>query len=162
MGPLYRLTEDRAAGEGGGRWRWRGGVWWLEKAKGQKRELLKLSRKRVPFCWQTQAGNVNWGQRKVSVFTGPASSSRTESEKTGLLGANTTSAYSTTVLHSHLSAHVVLVTFSQSASLSVFLLFIYLLQHRYELLRCVIVLLCYHTTWEVLCNSLVDIARRES
>lgn len=63
-----------------GQSRGRGG-WWLEKAQGQKRELLKLSRKRVPFCWQTEAGNVNWGQRKVSVFTGPVSSSRTERVK---------------------------------------------------------------------------------
>ncbi len=73
--------EREGEGEGG----------WLEKAKGRKGELLKLSRKRVPFCWQTEAGNVNWGQRKVSVFTGPASSSRAASvrdrasEKTGLL-----------------------------------------------------------------------------
>lgn len=51
----------------------------LEKAKGQKGELLKLSRKRGPFCCLTEAGNVNWGQRKVSVFTGPLSSSRAAS-----------------------------------------------------------------------------------
>lgn len=56
-----------------------GGVGGLEKAKGQKGELLKLSRKRGPFCCLTEAGNVNWGQRKVSVFTGPLSSSRAAS-----------------------------------------------------------------------------------
>lgn len=71
MGPLYHPTEPKEGRGGEG--------WWLEKAKGQKRELLKLSRKRVPFCWQTEAGNVNWGQRKVSVFTGPESSSRAAS-----------------------------------------------------------------------------------
>lgn len=54
------------AGEGGER-----------GAEGQRRELLKPSRKRVPFCWQTQARNVNWGQPEVSVFTGPAGFSRT-------------------------------------------------------------------------------------
>lgn len=59
---------DLVAGEGGG-----GGG-----AKGQRRELLKPSRKRVPFCWQTQARNVNWGQPEVSVFTGPAGFTRTE------------------------------------------------------------------------------------
>lgn len=44
--------------------------------KGQERELLKAFSKCVHFCWQTEAGNVNWGQREVSFFTGPASSSR--------------------------------------------------------------------------------------
>lgn len=44
--------------------------------KGQERELLKVFSKCVHFCWQTEAGNVNWGQRKVSVFTGSTSSSR--------------------------------------------------------------------------------------
>lgn len=51
------------------------GGWWLNIAKGEKREL-KRSRKCGPFCWQTKAGNVNWGQWKVSIFAGPVSSSR--------------------------------------------------------------------------------------
>lgn len=128
----------------GGGW---GGGWWLEKAKGQKGELLKLSRKRVPFCWQTEAGNVNWGQRKVSVFTGPESSSRAASvqdrasEKTGLLRTSTTSASSTTVLstlHEHLSAYVVLLTFSQ---FSVTLCFIVVLLFSLIIrVRCVVLI----------------------
>lgn len=91
--PSYR-RQSRGRGRGS---------WWLEKAKGQKGELLKLSRKRVPFCWQTEAGNVNWGQRKVSVFTGPVRSCRAASvqgrasEKTGLLRAYSTSACCTKV-----------------------------------------------------------------
>lgn len=32
-------------------------------------------RKCVHSCWQTEAGNVNWGQPEVSFFTGPVSSS---------------------------------------------------------------------------------------
>lgn len=43
--------------------------------KGQERQLLEVFTKCVHFCWQSKAGNVNWGQREVSVFTGPASSS---------------------------------------------------------------------------------------
>lgn len=43
--------------------------------KGQERQLLEVFTKCVHFCWQSEAGNVNWGQREVSVFTGPASSS---------------------------------------------------------------------------------------
>lgn len=60
---------DLVAGEGGGGG---GGL------RVRRRELLKPSRKRVPFCWQTQARNVNWGQPEVSVFTGPAGFTRTE------------------------------------------------------------------------------------
>lgn len=59
------------AGAGG-----RGVLGGWRKAKGQKGQLLKLSRKRVLFCLETEAGNVNWGQPEVSVFTGPASSCR--------------------------------------------------------------------------------------
>ena len=44
-------------------------------AQGQERDLLKAFTKYVHFCWQTEAANVNRGQREVSVFTGPASSS---------------------------------------------------------------------------------------
>lgn len=43
--------------------------------KGQERQLLEVFTKCVHFCWQSEAGNVNWGQREVSVFTGPARSS---------------------------------------------------------------------------------------
>lgn len=66
---------------------------------------------------------MNWGQRKVSVFTGPVRSSRAESvqhrasEKDELLRTYTTLAY--TVLCTH-SAYGLLLTFSQSQFNSLF------------------------------------------
>lgn len=44
---------------------------WVKLGRGG-RHLLKVSSK--AFCWQSKAGNVNWGQAKVSLFTGPARS----------------------------------------------------------------------------------------
>lgn len=76
MSHRRQREAERERGRGRKEGRERRGVSGWRKRKGQEGELLKLSRKRVPFCWQSEAGNVNWGQPKVSVFTGPTSSSR--------------------------------------------------------------------------------------
>lgn len=66
--------------------------------KGQERQLLEVFTKCVHFCWQSEAGNVNWGQREVSVFTGPASSSAAGGEAAQQLSATATFFFSLKIL----------------------------------------------------------------
>lgn len=63
---LTHRRQSRVSGEGG---------WRLENGR-VRREGCSVFSKRVHFCWPTEAGNVNWGQPEVSVFTGPVSPSR--------------------------------------------------------------------------------------
>lgn len=92
MGPLYRPTEDRAEGEGGGIGGWR------------------KQRVRRGSCWNCPENvSLSVGKLRLEMWTGgnersqssqdqwvPAGQDRA-SEKTGLLRTYTTSAYSTTV-----------------------------------------------------------------